>query len=248
MNKKNEHFKGKNVKEHLSDINTLKNRILESHAFPKNNFVLFFTSFKNILFYLLSIILFLPMALPQIKLSLSLLFTLGLAYLLWTSMQRVWQEWSYLELCHRWIKEERKEIDTNLDQEIRELRCIYEHKGFRGKLLDQIVDYLGSDSNLLLQSMIEEEFGISLKSASHPLQQGGVIFVGGIFSISIFLFIYYFTSILCTTIIIGLFLILLNTLSSYLVKNQKIKSAVWSLAIFLFSIIFSIFTYKTLTS
>ncbi len=246
MESKN-YFKGKSTEEHLSNINSLKNGILESHSFPKNNLIIFFTAFKNLLFYLLAITIFSSIALPHIILSCSLLFSLGLAYSLWISMQKIWQEWSYLELCHRWIKEERKEIDSNLDQEIQELRYIYKYKGFQNKLLDQIVDYLGSDSNLLLQAMIEDEFGINLKSFPHPLQQGLTLFLGGLTSILIFLCIYSFTSTACATIIIGLFLTFLNTLSSYLIKNQKIKSAVWSLAIFVFSIMFSLFTYKILT-
>lgn len=243
---KDNHFKGANVNEHLHNISLQKDMILESHAFPKNNLILFTTSFKNILVYLLIISLFFSIAFPHKILSCPLLFSLGLAYALWTTLQRVWQEWSYLELYHRWIQEERKEIESHLDQEIQELQCIYKHKGFQGKLLEQIVDYLSSDVNLLLQSMIEDEFGINLKEASHPLQQGFFMFMGGFSSIVIFLLIYYLTPILYTTLITGGLLIGLNTLSSYLIKNKKIKSSVWSLAIFIFSIMLSIFTYKIL--
>jgi len=80
------------------------------------------------------------------------------------------------------LDRERHEIRTNFEHEQEEVRELYAAKGFRGPLLEQIVDTLSADDDRLLKVMMEEELGLSLYHVNHPLIVGLWNFGGALLS------------------------------------------------------------------
>ena len=78
------------------------------------------------------------------------------------------------------LDRERGEIRTNFEHEREEVRELYAAKGFRGPLLEQIVDTLSADDDRLLKVMMEEELGLSLYHVNHPLIVGLWNFAGAV--------------------------------------------------------------------
>jgi VIT1/CCC1 family predicted Fe2+/Mn2+ transporter len=58
------------------------------------------------------------------------------------------------------------EIDSFPDVERKEIYDLYQRKGFRGKLLDDIVDHIVADRTIWLDIMMREELGLSDEFAS----------------------------------------------------------------------------------
>src|SRR4051794_38039196 len=81
------------------------------------------------------------------------------------------------------IATERHEIRYEPEEERAELRAIYHRKGFRGRLLDRVVDHLTSDEERWLQAMAADEHGmVPGEPERHPLVEGvliGFSFVAG---------------------------------------------------------------------
>jgi VIT1/CCC1 family predicted Fe2+/Mn2+ transporter len=80
------------------------------------------------------------------------------------------------------IATERHEIRHEPEEERAELRAIYRRKGFRGRLLDRVVDHLTSDEERWLQAMVSDELGVVGEEDRHPILQGvlvGLSFVAG---------------------------------------------------------------------
>lgn len=73
--------------------------------------------------------------------------------------------------------EEEKEIATVPKEEEREIRTIYHHKGFRGKMLDQIVKHITSDKKLWLETMMQDELRLFPDQSSKPGKVGWVVFL-----------------------------------------------------------------------
>ena len=68
------------------------------------------------------------------------------------------------ELRARARKEEEHHIETIPEGEREEIRQIYSAKGFKGEDLERIVNVITSDVKLWVDTMIQEEFGMSVKS------------------------------------------------------------------------------------
>ena len=71
---------------------------------------------------------------------------------------------------------EEMHIDRIPDGEVREIREIFRQKGFKGKLLDQIVEVITSNRDLWVDTMVTEEWGASLSGVT-PWKAGAVTFV-----------------------------------------------------------------------
>ena len=73
-----------------------------------------------------------------------------------------------------WHKEEQqiKEMPGGEKQEIRQ---IFSNKGFRGEILEKIVEEITNNKQLWLETMVTEEYGLPLKGAS-PVRAGMVTF------------------------------------------------------------------------
>lgn len=67
------------------------------------------------------------------------------------------------------IEQERLELLLVPETEKKEIRLIYQNKGFKGKILDDIVETITSDKELWLKELVAAEIGIV------DIEQGGVV-------------------------------------------------------------------------
>ncbi len=79
------------------------------------------------------------------------------------------------------IARERYEIEEMPDKERQELVEFYEKKGFKGKLLKQVVDTIFADKEVTLQEMLKEEIGVTEEDFKNPRLVG--LFTSGAFVI-----------------------------------------------------------------
>ncbi|WP_201456377.1 VIT1/CCC1 transporter family protein [Chlamydia sp. 17-3921] len=162
-----------------------------------------------------------------------LLISLGLGWVFYQGAAKAKRAWSYMELSHRSMFQEKKEIEQNLDQEKEELRVLFADQGFKGSLLDEMVDYISSDSTLLLDTMIREELHIRKEDFPHPLKQGWMRMLGGLAGLLIFI-----PFVLCASYsLAGFFsvvmIIILSIVKAKILENSAIIETVWSAGIFL---------------
>lgn len=66
------------------------------------------------------------------------------------------------------IERERYEIENMPDKERDELVEFYEKKGFKGKLLKQVVDTIAADKEVTLREMLKEELGVKEEDFKNP--------------------------------------------------------------------------------
>lgn len=77
---------------------------------------------------------------------------------------------------------EREHIRTHREHEIEELYEFYTNKGFKGKLLDQVVETIAADDDVLVREMMMAEFGVLEEERRSPLTATiivGIAFVLG---------------------------------------------------------------------
>lgn len=70
---------------------------------------------------------------------------------------------------------ELREIKEIPDMERQEIMEIYEKKGFRGRLLADIVSHITRDKKLWLESMMTDELGLTKKNTGRPLRSAAVV-------------------------------------------------------------------------
>lgn len=75
------------------------------------------------------------------------------------------------------IEREKLEIENKPDDERKEIRDIYEAKGFVGKDLEMIVEKITSDKKVWLETMLTEELNLNLEIAGKPLKSALRMFV-----------------------------------------------------------------------
>jgi len=181
------HFKGKDAVEHVVEAQA-RGMIEKSEEhgveIPGHLFSLADASRETALLFLLSWMVF---SNYNIEAFFPLL-TIACGWVIWKFGRAAWLGWSRLERLHRMMAEEKWEIDHHRAQEREELAALYEAKGFKGKLLEDVLDVLMADGDRLLRVMLEEEMGLSLEKQEHPLKQalGAAI---GVIAAAIFCFI-----------------------------------------------------------
>lgn len=100
---------------------------------------------------------------------------------------------SQKEFFEEEIKREDWEIDNKREREIEEVKEIYEAKGFKGKLLEDITKHIISNRKRWLDVMMKEELGLFADRLGNPWQAGalsGFAFVlGSLFPVLPFIFL-----------------------------------------------------------
>ncbi|AHK63530.1 VIT1/CCC1 transporter family protein [Chlamydia avium] len=231
------HFKNLTPEEHLEDIRD-RHRVCmgEPHTTRKGftyHLISDALSTGVFLYFIRTLIFLIPASqLQQTK----LLISVGLGYVFYHGCLKAKKAWSYLELSHRCIIQEKEEIDAHPEEEKQELAVIYQGHGFRSPLLEEIVDYVTSDSTLLLDTMIREEFHISMGSFPHPLQQGGTRMLGGFLGLLGFLPLVLCASYTVAGILSSILIGLLSLIKARILGNHAIPEVVWTLGIFITSI------------
>lgn len=77
-------------------------------------------------------------------------------------------------------KRELRELRIKPREERREVRDIYYHKGFRGRLLSQIVNKITSSKRVWLDTMLSEELRVFPEEYHNPLKSGIVVGIASI--------------------------------------------------------------------
>jgi VIT1/CCC1 family predicted Fe2+/Mn2+ transporter len=170
------------------------------------------------------------------------LWPLALGFTLYRGLKVTLQGFNRLERLHYLIKEEKYEIDHHREEERQELLAIYEAKGFKGTLLEEVVATLMADDNRLLQVMLEEELGVSFEVLDHPAVSGFMAISGMLAA----LFMIAALSLLPFGIYVGSF-VLMGTIALYESKKQKLPSfnnVIWSLSSLLFVLVMAYFINK----
>lgn len=72
--------------------------------------------------------------------------------------------------------EERESVEVP-DEEKAEIRSIYAKKGFKGKILEQIVKKITSNKKIWVDTMMTEELNLSRKFDESPLKASLVVFI-----------------------------------------------------------------------
>ncbi len=164
------------------------------------------------------------------------LLMLGVGWLVWKGAKSTWLAHTKLERLHRILKEERYEIENHRPQEREELEALYAAKGFKGVLLEEVLDVLMADDDRLLKVMIEEEMGLSLENCEHPLKVGSGAALGVLLS-TMLLFVGSWLS--PQYGLMALAILMIGTTGMYIAKlqkNERIPAFVWNLG-------FAVLTY-----
>ncbi|WP_100934258.1 VIT1/CCC1 transporter family protein [Candidatus Chlamydia corallus] len=164
------------------------------------------------------------------------LISLGVGWTFYHGCLKARKVWAYIELSHRSMLEEKNEIEKNFDQERIELRVLFENQGFKDPLLQEMVEYVCSDSTLLLDTMIREELSIRKEDLPHPLIQGGSRILGGLCGLVIFLPLVLCISYTLAGIFSALMVLILSFLKAKILENDKISEMIWVLGIFITSV------------
>ncbi|TNE79017.1 MAG: hypothetical protein EP334_04495 [Gammaproteobacteria bacterium] len=80
------------------------------------------------------------------------------------------------QLRHKVRRREIEEIEAFPEGEVEEIRQIYARKGFEGELLEEAVEVIVSDRDKWVDTMVQEEFGLSLQ-AHNAFKAGLATFV-----------------------------------------------------------------------
>lgn len=237
-----EHFQGQTAAHHLSDKKDHFSYLKETHIGELSGFQANFTDSLRETTLVLTLFVLIS---SFFSASWSLFLVFAFSFTIWRCARIAWIGWSRLEKLHRIIEEERYEIEHNSEQEREELITLYKHKGFEGKLLDEIVEHYMSDFDRLLRVMLEEEMGLTLSSLEHPLKQAYGVFLGSAVAV-LPLFISLFLPNLFFYVVGTILLALGAFLTAFWQKNSISAAIVWTLAIALLSVGTCFFLLKML--
>lgn len=187
-----------------------------------------------ILLAIIALILF-TLSIP-VSTTLALLAVASAAWALWKAGRSAWLGWFRLERLHRVLEQERWEIEHHRQQERDELRILYAAKGFEGKLLEDVLDVLMADNDRLLKVMIEEELGLTLETAEHPLKQGLGAFFGVFSAAALSLLLFWLLPPYGLIVGAAAVIAIASGISASLADNEIIPAVVWNLGIAILSL------------
>ncbi|MCC8358490.1 VIT1/CCC1 transporter family protein [Salinimicrobium sediminilitoris] len=120
------------------------------------------------------------------------------------------------------------EIENLREKEIEEIREIYAAKGFKGDLLEQVVDVITADKDVWVDTMMKEELEM-VKSDKAPYKTAGMTFVSFVVVGSVPLLSYVFTGsgpsiqddlFLYSCILTGVALAIVGSLKSFVTEKN----------------------------
>ena len=232
------HFKGKDALSHMQE-KKLEGSLSEPHGLELQGFAFACIDGAR---QLSSLLLFLS----ALALSGKLLLISGLSFIILFAGRSALLGQARLERLHRLAEQERYEIAHHRPQERAELKALYGSKGFKGELLDKVVDVLMADDDRLLKVMLEEEMGLSLEAYEHPLKPALGIVLSGLSVMALFAGSFLLGSweggILCLILIIGG----TSLYNAYKEKNHMISALVWNLGVSLLATLFAYFALHSL--
>lgn len=232
-----DHFKNKTPEDHLKEVKE-KHRMCkgEPHVTTKGLFYNLANDmlFQGVFLFLIRTLFFL-VPIPYCLQS-KILLSLGAGWIFFQSALVAKRAWSYMELAHRYILQEKEEIEAHFEQEKIELAAIYKTHGFKQPLVQEMVEFVSSDSTLLLDTMIREELHIELDNFSHPLKQGGLRLLGGLGGLILFVPIILCASFTIAGVLTSTLIVALAYAKAKILENDTIIETVWILSIFITTI------------
>lgn len=172
--------------------------------------------------------------------SFSVAIVLGLASLFADgfsmAMSNYFSTKSELDKVKLLTKEEEREIQIYPEGEKEEIRQIYMQKGFSGEVLENIVETITSDKDVWIQTMLQEEHGLSLQYAN-PIISALVTMASfiliGIFPLLPLLVADSFSDVSFYVIVAftAIAFIAIGLIKAIVIKENKIKSILEALAV-----------------
>ena len=111
----------------------------------------------------------------------SIILILGFANLFADGVSMGLSNFQATKAREEFIKKERQreewEIDNMRESEIKEIKEIYSEKGFKGKILDDIVDVITRRRKVWVDTMMREELGL-VENSKNPIHSAISTFVG----------------------------------------------------------------------
>jgi vacuolar iron transporter family protein len=142
------------------------------------------------------------------------------------------------------INRERLEIMLVPEVETAEIRAVYEEKGLKGKVLDEVVNQITSDPKLWLKELVGEEIGITELESGNVIKNVFIIFIAFCLGASFSVIPYLFYNVIPKDVIFtvasvitfgGLFLV--GALKKFVTGQFWLKSALEMLAVGAFTFI-----------
>ncbi|MEK6815995.1 MAG: VIT1/CCC1 transporter family protein [Nanoarchaeota archaeon] len=124
---------------------------------------------------------------------------------------------------HSKLKEEKHESVHHVDEAKDEIRSIYLKKGFKGTLLNRIVQKITSDRKVMVDTMMKEELNLSLEGFESPLRNAAIIGFAAIVGSLIPLVPFFFVDNIMVAVIAA---VMLSTVSLFLTGAIKAKVTV----------------------
>lgn len=132
------------------------------------------------------------------------------------------------------LKREELEIENIPQEEIQEVREIYEKKGFKGNLLEEVVKVVTSDKKVWLNTMMQEELKLSPVDDGQPFKSAFLIgissFLGAVIPLLPFGLFYFLDGQLSTQVFLAAVIALvLSALTLFIVGaiKSKLTVGVW---------------------
>lgn len=240
------HFQGKDALGHLKE-KRLEGTLAEPHGLELPGFAFAFVDGAKQLSSLLLFLLALTLALDlSFTVSVKLLLLAGLSFMIIFAARSALLGWSRLERLHRIAGQERYEIEHHRPQERAELQALYGSKGFKGELLEKVVDVLMADDDRLLKVMLEEEMGLSLEAYDHPLKQALAIILSSLATLLLFASSLLFLPWYAAGIVLVLIIAAASLYGCAKEKNKMVTALMWNLSTSFLAAFFSYFAIKSL--
>lgn len=165
------HFEGKKPYEHILQKRSEMAHEIHGDELPGHQGAFLDALRDTSMLFMIFWTLFVQMGFPKHQMFMAFIL-LGIGWFVWKISRSAWLAQVKLDRLHRVLKEERYEIENHRPQEREELEALYAAKGFKGPLLQEVLDVLMADDERLLKIMIEEEMGLNLENCEHPLKVG----------------------------------------------------------------------------
>lgn len=146
---------------------------------------------------------------------------------------------AYVEYYESEKKNEQRSIEENPEEEIREIRDIYAARGFKGRLLDQIVKKITSDKNHWVEVMMLEELRLAPADTRGALWSAFVVgvsaMIGSFVPLMPFFFLPVRTSVILSLVVSAIVLFGVGAVKAKLTVGFWLKSGMQLLVIGLVS-------------
>ena len=126
------------------------------------------------------------------------------------------------------LAREKREIKEVPEMEKKEIRDIYYKKGFRGTLLNQVVNKITSNEKVWLETMMTEELHLYKESSKSPMRTAAIVgiaaVIGSLIPLLPFLFFGVSNGIIVSVILSTFFLFLVGSVKAKITAGNWIRS------------------------